>query len=426
MSSFQRPDQASNDWASTEEVGPAQGGSSIHLLPGEKISFSSTSKSPGSLDSEKENVVRRGQTDFRIVTEQARYQVAQIPDLVGSEEWNLNPDFQRRHRWDVAKRSRLIESIMLNVPIPPIFLYEAELSRFEVMDGLQRLTAIAEFYKDSYALEGLEYFPDLNGKSFSEIDELTRRIVGRRYLSAVVLLHETGKTPEEADLLKQLVFERINSGGVDLTPQESRNALLSGSMNTLCLELAETPSFQRLWNIEPGPEGVGSDEEILSAHPFYRSMYDVELVLRFFAYRQRLAGGIGPRRNLKGFLDSYLKGANKYDADLIESLRVLFTGTSDLIEKVLGEQAFWLYRLRRGDWQWIEEPAVVAYEPLMLAFSQRLESADALIDRKEDIQADLPDFYKQHGDRIDGRKVNSRDLEERNSLYLNFLDSHLA
>ncbi|MEU1091064.1 DUF262 domain-containing protein [Streptomyces sp. NPDC005892] len=424
MPSLHRRDQ--NDWASTEGAEPAPSKLGLKLLPDEKIDFAASASRPGSLTTDKEKIVRRGQTDFRIVTEQARYQVAQIPDLVSSEEWNLNPDFQRRHRWDATKRSRLIESVMLNVPIPPIFLYEAELSRFEVMDGLQRLTAISEFYKDSYALQDLEYFPDLNGKSFSAIDDVTRRIIGRRYLSAVVLLHETGKTPEEADLLKQLVFERINSGGVDLTPQESRNALLPGRMNKLCMDLADTPSFRRLWSIEPTQESLEDDEKTLSAHPFYRSMYDVELVLRFFAYRQRLAGGIGPRRNLKGYLDSYLRGANQYNEELVRKLGTLFTQTSDLIEQVLGEQAFWLYRLRRGTWQWIEEPAVVAYEPLMLAFSQRLTSARALIQRRDSIQAALPQFYERHGDRIDGRKVNSRDLEERNNLYLTFLDSHLT
>ncbi|MGW4542806.1 DUF262 domain-containing protein [Streptomyces chartreusis] len=415
-----------NDWASTEGAEAAAENPKLDLLSGERIDFTAPPTSALQGFPERENIVRRGQTDFRIVTEQARYQVAQIPDLVSSSEWNLNPDFQRRHRWDVPKRSRLIESIMLNVPIPPIFLYEAELSRFEVMDGLQRLTAISEFYKDSYELQGLEYFPDLNGKSFSSIDDVTRRIIGRRYLSAVILLHETGKTPEEADLLKQLVFERINSGGVDLTPQESRNALLPGRMNRLCLDLADTPSFRRLWGIQAPEDTTETGFDPISSHPFYRSMYDVELVLRFFAYRQRLAGGVGPRRNLRGYLDSYLSAANHYSEELIEELRLLFTRTADLIEQVLGEQAFWLYRARRGTWQWIEEPAVVAYEPLMLAFSQRLSAAEALKSRSTAIQADLPRFYQANGDRIDGRKVNSRDLEERNRLYLSFLDSHLA
>ncbi|RPE32888.1 DUF262 domain-containing protein [Kitasatospora cineracea] len=430
MSPLPRQSEENDDWALTLDLdAPSdtvpQG--RVQLLPGERLPLDSVGSGLAHLDSE--DPIRRGQSDFRIVTEQARYQVAQIPDLVASDEWNLNPDFQRRHRWDNAKRSRLIESIMLNVPIPPIFLYEAELSRFEVMDGLQRLTAISEFYRDTFVLEGLEYFPDLNGKSFSALDEVDRRGIGRRYLSAVILLHETGKSPEEANLLKQLVFERINSGGIDLTPQESRNALLPGAMNTLCLLLAENPNFRRLWGIAPSEEAIA--EGVLypttpEKSPLYRSMYDVELVLRFFAYRQRLAGISGRPRNLRGFLDAYLQAANHYKKDLLSDLRSLFENTAQLVEQVLGYRAFWLFRQRRGVWQWIEEPAVVAYEPIMLAFSQRLDRAEDLVFKRNEIRGALEEFYKSFGDKIDGRKVNTKDLEARNSLYLEFLDSILG
>ncbi|MEV4583303.1 DUF262 domain-containing protein [Nonomuraea jabiensis] len=391
----------------------------IHLLPGEKIDFDRDSE--GSTDTP----IRRNQSDFRIVTEQARYQVAQIPDLVSGGEWNLNPEFQRRHRWTTQKQSLLIESIMLNVPIPPIFLYEAELSKFEVMDGLQRLTAISEFYRDTYQLSNLEYFPQHNGKRYSDLDDVSQRGIDRRYLSAVILLHETGgPSGREADLLKQLVFERINSGGVDLTPQESRNALLPGAMNRLCLELAETPSFRRLWRISP-KDPVDGEAVRVEDHPYYKSMYDVELVLRFFAYRQRLTSGGRSPRNLTVFLDDYLRAANRFRQSLLDDLGELFMQTSDLIEEVLGERAFWLRRIRRSNWQWIEEPAIVAYEPMMLAFSQRLAHKSELIRRRNDISDGLGGFYEENGDRIDGRKVNPRDLEERNKLYLAFLDSYL-
>ncbi|MDI9886267.1 DUF262 domain-containing protein [Streptomyces sp. HNM0645] len=392
------------------------------LLPGERVNFQENT------DQRIDEAAKHRQGDFRIVTEQARYQVAQIPDLVAGKEWNLNPDFQRRHRWNPDKQSRLIESIMLNVPIPPIFLYEAELSKFEVMDGLQRLTAISEFYKDSYTLRDLQYFPQHNGKRYSDLDEMSQRGIDRRYLSAVILLHETGgPSGREADLLKQLVFERINSGGVDLTAQESRNALLPGPMNRLCLDLAETPSFRRLWGItttsneQDGEEGESSPEN----HPYYRSMYDVELVLRFFAYRQRLIAGSRNPRNLKLFLDSYLKAANGYKPELLTKLGALFVQTSNLVEQVMTHRAFWLKRFRNGQWQWIEEPAIVAYEPLMLAFSQRLSRSTELVDKRFAIREGIDRFYEENGDRIDGRRVNTRDLAERNKLYLGFLDGHL-
>jgi Protein of unknown function DUF262 len=94
--------------------------------------------------------------EVRIVTEQARYPMGTIPQLTTSGQYNLNPEFQRRHRWSEEKQSRLIESFIMNVPVPPIFPYEDEYSHYEVMDGLQRLTAITEFYEDRFALTGLE------------------------------------------------------------------------------------------------------------------------------------------------------------------------------------------------------------------------------------------------------------------------------
>ncbi|RNA78453.1 DUF262 domain-containing protein, partial [Staphylococcus aureus] len=85
-----------------------------------------------------------------------------IVSLVESEDYILNPEFQRRHRWDATRKSKLIESFIMNVPIPPIFLYEFEYSKYEVMDGLQRLTAISQFYKDEFILQDLGEWKELN------------------------------------------------------------------------------------------------------------------------------------------------------------------------------------------------------------------------------------------------------------------------
>ena len=112
--------------------------------------------------------------EVRIVTEQARYPLSTIKDMFNGKDYILNPDFQRRLRWDRIKQSKLIESFIINVPIPPIFLYEKDYSVYEVMDGLQRITAIKEFYEDKYALEGLEIWPELNSKKYSSLPSTQR------------------------------------------------------------------------------------------------------------------------------------------------------------------------------------------------------------------------------------------------------------
>src|SRR5690606_34386216 len=139
--------------------------------------------------------------EVRIVTEQARYPLPSIVTMLKSDDYSLNPEFQRRHRWSIEQKSRLIESFIMNVPIPPIFLYEDRYSHYEVMDGLQRLTAINEFYLNKFSLKGLEQWPELNGKTYDTLPLQIIRGIDRRHLSSIILLQETAKDPLEANKL---------------------------------------------------------------------------------------------------------------------------------------------------------------------------------------------------------------------------------
>jgi hypothetical protein len=120
---------------------------------------------------------------------------------------DLSPEFQRRGRWDMDRRSRFIESIIMNVPIPPVFLGEDEYGKYVVLDGRQRLTAVHDFLRDIYALKGLEVWPELNGLRY---DDLQKRklapTITRRFIPAVVILKESSSG------VKYDVFDRLNTG----------------------------------------------------------------------------------------------------------------------------------------------------------------------------------------------------------------------
>lgn len=364
--------------------------------------------------------------DVRIVTEQARYP---LPTVVGMYEdqskYVLNPDFQRRHRWNRQKQSRLIESFIMNVPIPPIFLYEVEYSKYEVMDGLQRMTAIFEFYKDRFALTDLEEWRELNGLRYSQLPEQVQKGIDRRYLSSIILLQETAKSPHEAERLKQLVFERINSGGVQLEPQESRNAIYDGPLNRLCIQLARNPYLCRMWGI-PEPTATeletGAFADELLENETFRRMDDVELVLRFFAYRQRL---LHDQTALNVYLDEFLSRGNRFPPKLLVKYKELFEETVQFVFDVLGEDAFHLYRQRKSGWNWFDRPTKVLYEPLMYAFSQRLDSKAELLKRAAEIRAALPAFYQTNYAVFEGRRVNRADISARNDAVIALLDSFL-
>ena len=169
------------------------------------------------------------------------------------------------------------------------------------MDGRQRLTALMDFYHDTLELKELQYWPELNGRKYSTLPSSIRDGIDRRYLSSIILLNETAATEDQAANLKKLVFERLNSGGVRLTGQETRNAVYNGPLNDLCLELSRITELRAMLGTPLGVESaISSDdtEELDDAvatperdsegvdvtkmgRKMFESMEDVEIVLRF-------------------------------------------------------------------------------------------------------------------------------------------------
>lgn len=359
--------------------------------------------------------------DIRIVTEQARYPLSTILEMITEEnsKYKLNPDYQRRRRWDDTKKSRLIESIIINVPIPPIFLYEYEFAKFEVMDGLQRLTTICDFYSDKFKLEGLEQWSELNGKTYSELPTKIREGIDRRYLSSIILLYETGNNNEQkANFLKKLVFERLNSGGVKLSYQESRNALYNGPFNELCIKLSRNKYFCIMWNIPTDEE-----DSKLTDNDMFKCMDDVELVLRFFALR--LLETRNDVNSWKNYFDSILREGNKLNSEILTKYNILFNDTMKLIYDVLGENAFYLFRLRNGKWYWLERPTKVVYDPIVRVFSQLIDKKDILIQKKVEIQSKIEKFYMDNYDDFEGRNNNKVNIIKRTNLIYDFISEFL-
>ena len=364
--------------------------------------------------------------EVRIVTEQARYPLNTIVNLVESEDYILNPEFQRRHRWDTTRKSKLIESFIMNVPIPPIFLYEFEYSKYEVMDGLQRLTAISQFYKDEFLLQDLGEWKELNGYKYSNLPEQIRKGIDRRYISSIILLQETAKSEEEANRLKQLVFERINSGGEKLKAQEIRNALYPGKLNSLTIKLARNPKFCQLWDIpEPDSDEINSGyprQEVIE-NKYFKDMSDAELVLRFFAYRQ-LDQWQG--NTLEIFLDDFLINGNLHFTDeVLTQLQQVFEDTVMLAYQIFDHKAFWLHRNREDKWFYYERPTKILYDPLMQVLSKLLNKSDQLIKQKEKILEGLADFHRGENEVFKGRDTNKTKVMERIQVLENYFNGFI-
>ena len=355
--------------------------------------------------------------DVRIVTEQARYPLTAIAGMVDSDDYELNPEFQRRRRWDEGKKSRLIESFIMNVPVPPIFLYEDKFSHYQVMDGIQRLFTIYEFYKDKLELKGLKEWTELEGRTYSKLPEQIRRGIDRRYLSSVILLHETAKDPKEAQRLKQLVFERINSGGAALLPQESRNALYNGPLNKLCIKLSRNTYLCKLWEIpEPTVEEIehGVISKELQENETYQKMDDVELILRFFAFKDNPTP---PRKGLRVFFDEYLDGGNKYSPQKLNECEELFENTIKLIYMTFQERSFCPWRFRYSKWDWYDKPTIIIYDALMYVFSRHIKRAKEITHHSQEFQDNIKKIYESNSEAFEGRKTNWSSILERRRLF---------
>lgn len=358
--------------------------------------------------------------EARIITEQGAVKLSLVKGVFTSDNYQLQPKYQRRITWDSKKRSKLIESFIMNVPIPPVFVYETDFDQYQVMDGLQRITAVIDFYSDGYELQGLNQWSELNGKKYSQLPQKIKEGIDRRQLSVITLLKESSKSIAQEEEMKKMVFERLNTGGVTLEDQEIRNALYGGPFNDLCIELSSNDSFRRLWLITPEiandiEELDNYDDALLYAkNKMYKRMYDVELVLRYFSMRHidEFTG------KLSKFLDNCLCWGNKYTEEQLNILRRTFEETISFAEELFGDKAFCQYTTIRGKYGWTS-PQKMIYDPLMLSLSQ-VERTNKDIDVTANIKR-LEEFYRQNEENFDGKHQSKSDVILRMNLFTDFV-----
>jgi len=336
----------------------------------EAVDSESESEPPKSIDD------KYAESQVRVVRSNMDFSLHMLRESATSNSWiNRSPDYQRRHRWDSRKRSHLIESILMNIPIPPIFLYENEYNQYEVMDGRQRLDTTIEYMDNGFRLRGLEFWKELNGKYFKDLPLLIQRGLLRRTMSAIVLLAETKrKTSADEQDIRMIMFRRLNTGGAALNPQELRNALYQSSFTSRIRNLSRDPTFARIWGIPTkGPEENQPVPADLAKNVLYRTMADCELVLRFFAIRETIQ--LGLRAPLRRLLDDCLERHQNDGDDQVEASSVLFLRCLKDLDDLFDHKPF---RLPEGR---VSRPL---YDALMVAHS--LQPLSDTLARKVPIQ----------------------------------------
>lgn len=235
------------------------------------------------------------------------------------EQWSdrtlVIPDFQREYVWDNAKASRLIESLLLNIPIPPLFLSETDDAKYEVVDGHQRVFSIIRFLDNQFSLSGLRIQQELIGRRFYQLPEREQRFLRTRVIRAIII------SADSAPTMKFEVFERLNTGGLALNAQEVRNAIYRGSLSERMRQLESDPDF-RLCLGTKNPR---------------RRMVDRELVLRFFALSDRYETYKPP---LLRFLNDYMRDNRDASEAWLEARSKRFSRTATLLAAVMGSAAY--------------------------------------------------------------------------------------
>ncbi|MCU0681906.1 MAG: DUF262 domain-containing protein [Polyangiaceae bacterium] len=222
------------------------------------------------------------------------FSLRQIVDEIGDGTIDLAPDFQRGYVWKELQKTRLVESILLGIPLPAFYFNASRDNSYQVIDGVQRLTTARDFAAGKFALsEHLEYLKqELEGKDFAQLDAPLKR----RFQQTQLVVHVIEATSPSR--LKFDIFKRINTGGSPLTSQEIRHCMGRRRSRALLERLASLPSFLQATRLTPAST---------------KRMADRELALRFVAFRRLLAEGAdGYARYAKvDTLDGFLLEANE-------------------------------------------------------------------------------------------------------------------
>ncbi|WP_158829824.1 DUF262 domain-containing protein [Pseudomonas sp. PB103] len=320
--------------------------------------------------------------DRGVGQERNDFLLPQILDFVHQKKWmNLQPEYQRRQVWDNKKKSQFIESLLMNLPIPPVFLFEPEYSRYEVMDGQQRLSAIVSFYSNRFKLTGLEYWPDLNGFSYLDLPQMIQRGLDRRRLSAVIL--QSTSHEKNDDELRRIVFERLNTGGQKLNAQELRNCIYSSEFSKLLVELAGYESFNDLLGMPRYTDNIikGQISQKLAENIFFKRMIDCELVLRFFAFRKKS----NIKGSIKSMLDRCMVTHLATDGDLLSELASDFRSRVGLAKDLFGGDAFKLKDFDKDQ----DKVSPPFYDAIIIACDRQFSNKDQLIRKGAELKLEL-------------------------------------
>ena len=313
---------------------------------------------------------------IRITTK--NFSLRDVVDQIAEREIDLAPDFQRDYVWKRRQRTRLIESILLGIPLPAFYFNQDSEGKYQVVDGVQRLSTISLFMNDGHVLDAidLEYLQGLHGLKYSELEPAALR----RFRSTQIVVHVI--EPQTPDAVKYDIFGRVNTLGSPLSAQEIRHAMSKARSRQFLKQLAELEIFDKAtgwhyWRRDPESKGLWIRDS--------GRMTNRELALRFCAFFGYSDAEYRKHQSLDVFLVEFtrrLDGNTQSGAALTDSERINLSGLFEQAminaHEVLGQAAFRRWpaeQVRRGPInRAVFESQAIALAPYSL---------DQLMDRKD-------------------------------------------
>ena len=274
------------------------------------------------LESDTEEMIVAEPDDRPVSSQPFDWTISTLRDKHERGQIDLQPHYQREYVWDMKPElpSRLIESLLLQIPIPPIYFGKMSGGRMEVIDGQQRLTTLIKFVRNEFQLKKLERIGSINGKFFRDLSEEEQEQVLDAPIRSIVIDAGTNQN------LRYEVFERLNRGSMALNEQEIRNCAYRGAFCDLLVELEQDANWRRV-------RGTTEPE---------RRFIEREMILRYFAFSNRLNYYAG---NLKRFLNEYMSKYAPSDQESLESMGSQFRQTMQNVYAVFGSNSGRLYSI---------------------------------------------------------------------------------
>lgn len=287
----------------------------------------------------------------------------------------IKPELQRHYVWDRVEASRFIDSVLLGLPVPSIFLAKTKDEKLLIIDGYQRIMTVRDFVKGVFSDDNSQFslsnskriHERWRGKNFAQLSEEEKRKIRNTTIHAIIFMQQH---PSPGDTSLYQIFERINTSGRSLLPQEIRNCVYQGPLNSLLFELNTNVLWRRMWG-----------NEIRDSR-----MRDLELILRFFALSDEfiLESADAPYNiSLKKYLNDYMGTHNNIEE--IEKLKQQFNRTIEFVFQNFGATAY--HNISPSDpTKFLPNLSSTVYDAVMIASWKLIQ---------EEISHATPDQYQE-------------------------------